>query len=171
MKSRGRQDAILRTLRRTGTSTLAALVREVGASRSTILRDLSALRDEGYVIHAEQGRGGGLRLDPGSVPATARRSTVPARRSTGTGMRGPSPPARRRPGRRCRHCWPTSAPTSPTPPPGASDAALTAGPGRAARRGCAERACFAREVVGRRPAGFRAGSWNMVAAYTTKGIV
>lgn len=72
MKSRGRQDAILRTLRRTGTSTLAALVREVGASRSTILRDLSALRDEGYVIHAEQGRGGGLRLDPGAVPATAR---------------------------------------------------------------------------------------------------
>lgn len=72
MKSRIRQDAIVRNLRRSGTTTVETLVREVGASRSTILRDLSALRDEGYVIHAEQGRGGGLYLDPGSVQATAR---------------------------------------------------------------------------------------------------
>ncbi|MDG4650388.1 WYL domain-containing protein [Roseibacterium sp. SDUM158017] len=76
MKSRSRQDAIVRTLRRTGTTTIDALVREVGASRSTILRDLSALRDEGYVIHAEQGRGGGVYLDPGSVQATARLSVA-----------------------------------------------------------------------------------------------
>lgn len=76
MKSRSRQDAIVRTLRRTGTSTIDALVREISASRSTILRDLSALRDEGYVIHAEQGRGGGLYLDPGSVQATARLSVT-----------------------------------------------------------------------------------------------
>ena len=76
MKSRSRQDAIVRALRRLGTSTIDALVREVGASRSTILRDLSALRDEGYVIHAEQGRGGGLYLDPGSVQATARLSVT-----------------------------------------------------------------------------------------------
>ena len=76
MKSLIRQDAILRTLRRSGTMTIGALVREVGASRSTILRDLSALRDAGYVIHAEQGRGGGLYLAPGSVQATARLSVA-----------------------------------------------------------------------------------------------
>src|SRR6056297_3681718 len=76
MKSRIRQDAIVRTLRRAGTTTVTALAREVGASRSTILRDLSALRDEGYVIHAEQGRGGGVSLDPGSVQATARLSVA-----------------------------------------------------------------------------------------------
>lgn len=74
MKSRSRQDAIVRTLRRTGTSTIDALVREVCASRSTILRDLSALRDEGYVIIAEQGRGGGVYLDPSSVQTTAKLS-------------------------------------------------------------------------------------------------
>ena len=76
MKSRPRQDAIVRTLRRSGTTTIEALAREVCASRSTILRDLSALRDEGYVIHAEQGRGGGLYLDPSSVQATARLSVA-----------------------------------------------------------------------------------------------
>ncbi len=76
MKSRTRQDAIVRTLRRSGTTTANALAREVGASRSTVLRDLSALRDEGYVIHAEQGRGGGLYLDPGSAQTTARLSVA-----------------------------------------------------------------------------------------------
>lgn len=72
MKSRIRQDAIVRSLRRNGTTNIQTLIRDVGASRSTILRDLSALRDEGYVIHAEQGRGGGLYLDPSSVQTTAR---------------------------------------------------------------------------------------------------
>ncbi len=76
MKSRARQNAIVRTLRRSGTTTIESLGAEVGASRSTILRDLSALRDEGYVIITEQGRGGGLYLDPGSVQTTAR-LTVP----------------------------------------------------------------------------------------------
>jgi len=76
MKRSVRQDAIVRILRRTGTTTIAFLSGEVGASRSTILRDLSALRDEGYVIHTEQGRGGGLYLDPGSVQATARLSVA-----------------------------------------------------------------------------------------------
>ena len=72
MKSRYRQDAVIRNLRRGGTSTIEALCEEVGASRSTILRDLSALRDEGYVIIAEQGRGGGIYLDPSSVQTTAK---------------------------------------------------------------------------------------------------
>ncbi|WP_428687331.1 helix-turn-helix transcriptional regulator [Roseibium sp.] len=74
MNTRTRQDAIVRSLRRTGTSTVAELAAEVGASRRTILRDLSALRDEGFVIHSEPGRGGGLQLDPQSVQTTTRLS-------------------------------------------------------------------------------------------------
>jgi predicted DNA-binding transcriptional regulator YafY len=50
------------------------LAEEVGVSRRTILRDISALRDEGYVIHSDVGRGGGLQLDPQSVQTTARLS-------------------------------------------------------------------------------------------------
>ena len=74
MKTRSRQDAIIRTLRRSGGTKIETLCEEVGASRSTILRDLSALRDEGYVIIAEQGRGGGVYLDPSSVQTTAKLS-------------------------------------------------------------------------------------------------
>lgn len=76
MKARTRQDAIVRSLRRNGTSTIGALASDVGASRRTILRDVSALRDAGFIIHSEPGRGGGLYLDPQSVQATAR-LTVP----------------------------------------------------------------------------------------------
>ena len=74
MNVRLRQDAIVRTLRRNGTSTVDALAGEVGASRRTVLRDISALRDEGYVIYSDVGRGGGLQLDPRSVQTTARLS-------------------------------------------------------------------------------------------------
>ena len=76
MTARLRQDAIVRSLRRTGTSTIAELAAEVGASRRTILRDISALRDEGFVIHSEPGRGGGLQLDPQSVQTMARLSVA-----------------------------------------------------------------------------------------------
>jgi predicted DNA-binding transcriptional regulator YafY len=72
MNVRLRQDAIVRSLRRNGTATAADLAVEVGASRRTVLRDISALRDEGFVIHSEPGRGGGLQLDPQSVQTTAR---------------------------------------------------------------------------------------------------
>lgn len=48
------------------------LADEVGSSRRTILRDIGALHDEGFVIHADPGRGGGLQLDPGSVQTTTR---------------------------------------------------------------------------------------------------
>ena len=71
---RSRQDTLVRTLRRSGTSTVEELAREVGASRRTVLRDLSALRDEGFVIHSDVGRGGGLQLDPQSMQTTARLS-------------------------------------------------------------------------------------------------
>lgn len=76
MDIRLRQDAIVRSLRRKGTSTVDGLSAEVGASRRTILRDISALRDQGFVIHSEPGRGGGVQLDPQSVQATARLSVA-----------------------------------------------------------------------------------------------
>ncbi len=38
------------------------------------LRDISTLRDEGFVIHSDVGRGGGLQLDPQSMQTTARLS-------------------------------------------------------------------------------------------------
>lgn len=74
MKLRLRHDAILRSLRRNGTSTVAELAQQVGCSRRTVLRDISALRDDGFVIHSEPGRGGGLQLDPQSIQTTARLS-------------------------------------------------------------------------------------------------
>ena len=72
MNFRTRHDAIVRSLRRSGTATVDALAAEVGASRRTVLRDIAALRDQGFVIHSEPGRGGGLQLDPQSMQTTAR---------------------------------------------------------------------------------------------------
>lgn len=74
MKIRIRHDAIVRSLRRKGTTTIDGLAVEVGASRRTVLRDIGALRDQGFVIHSEPGRGGGVQLDPQSVQMTARLS-------------------------------------------------------------------------------------------------
>ncbi|GAB5448517.1 helix-turn-helix transcriptional regulator [Gymnodinialimonas sp.] len=76
MNVRTRQDAIVRSLRRNGTSTVDLLADEVGASRRTVLRDICALRDEGFVIHSDVGRGGGLQLDPQSMQTTARLSVA-----------------------------------------------------------------------------------------------
>lgn len=76
MNARLRQDAIVRSLRRTGSSTIAELAEQVGASRSTLLRDISALRDQGFVIDSEPGRGGGLQLDPRSVQTAPRLSVT-----------------------------------------------------------------------------------------------
>ena len=76
MNVRQRQDAIVRSLRRNGTSTVATLAQEVSASKRTVLRDISALRDEGFVIHSEPGRGGGLQLDARSVQTTVRLSVA-----------------------------------------------------------------------------------------------
>lgn len=76
MNIRLRQDAIVRSLRRNGASTVDSLAAEVGASRRTILRDIGALRDQGFVINSESGRGGGLQLDPQSVQTTARLSVA-----------------------------------------------------------------------------------------------
>jgi predicted DNA-binding transcriptional regulator YafY len=56
--------------------TVTKLAEEVDASRRTVLRDISALRDEGFVIHSESGPGGGVRLDPTSVLTSTRLSVV-----------------------------------------------------------------------------------------------
>ena len=76
MNIKNRHDAIVRTLRRNGSATIDALADEVGASRRTLLRDISALRDEGFVIHSESGPGGGIQLDPQSMQTTARLSVA-----------------------------------------------------------------------------------------------
>ncbi|WP_377275165.1 helix-turn-helix transcriptional regulator [Rhizobium sp. R86522] len=67
MKSRTRQDAIVRALRRSSSATVDELASEVEVSRRTVLRDISSLRDQGFVIHSEPGPGGGLQLEPRSV--------------------------------------------------------------------------------------------------------
>ena len=76
MNIRRRQDAIVRLLRRNGTSTIDDLAAEICASRRTVLRDIAALRDQGFVIHSESGRGGGLQLDPESLQTTTRLSVT-----------------------------------------------------------------------------------------------
>lgn len=76
MNIRLRHDAIVRILRRNGTSTVDNLAGEVGASRRTILRDIGILRDQGFVIHSQSGPGGGLQLDPESVQTTTRLSVT-----------------------------------------------------------------------------------------------
>ncbi len=76
MTGRIRQDSIVRILRRRGSMTVEGLAEAVGASRRTVLRDIAALRDQGFVIHSECGRGGGLQLDPQSMQTTARLSVT-----------------------------------------------------------------------------------------------
>lgn len=67
-----RHDALLRHLRRNGAVTVAALADHVGTSRRTVLRDIGALREVGFLIDTEPGRGGGVRLDPRSANAGPR---------------------------------------------------------------------------------------------------
>ncbi|WP_244481282.1 WYL domain-containing protein [Rhizobium sp. Leaf371] len=76
MNIRLRHDAIVRILRRNGTATISQLAGEIGASRRTVLRDISALRDQGFVIHSESGPGGGVQLDPEALRSTARLSVT-----------------------------------------------------------------------------------------------
>lgn len=72
MNVRTRHDAVIRCLRRKGSAGVDELAQEVGVSRRTMLRDICALRDQGFVIHSESGPGGGLQLDPQSVQTTPR---------------------------------------------------------------------------------------------------
>jgi len=73
---RSRHDFIIRNLRRNGSSTVAALANEVGVSKRTILRDISELRNEGFLIDSESGRGGGLQISSQSIQTTSRISVV-----------------------------------------------------------------------------------------------
>lgn len=43
------------------------LARDLSVSRRTVLRDLVALRDRGFIVLAESGPGGGVSMDPASV--------------------------------------------------------------------------------------------------------
>ncbi len=65
--ARARRDALVRLLRRAGQQTSEALADALGVSRRTVLRDLSTLRDRGFSIRGDGGRGGGLSLDPSTV--------------------------------------------------------------------------------------------------------
>jgi predicted DNA-binding transcriptional regulator YafY len=76
MNIRTRHDAIIRTLRRTSVATVDELAVEVSVSRRTVLRDIGALRDQGFMIHSECGPGGGLRLEPRSVQTASLLSVV-----------------------------------------------------------------------------------------------
>ena len=76
MTARLRHDAILRLLRRSGSSTIGDLAGKVGVSRRTLIRDIGALREQGYLIHTDCGRGGGVQLDPAAMQGTARVSVV-----------------------------------------------------------------------------------------------
>ncbi|MFM7402657.1 MAG: helix-turn-helix transcriptional regulator [Erythrobacter sp.] len=76
MTTRTRHDAIIRSLRRSSTATVDELAADVGVSRRTVLRDIGALRDQGFVIHSECGRGGGLQLDPRSLQTSSQLSVV-----------------------------------------------------------------------------------------------
>lgn len=76
MNLRSRHDAIIRILRRSLTATVDELAGEVGVSRRTVLRDIGALRDQGFVIHSECGPGGGVQLDPRSVQSASQLTVI-----------------------------------------------------------------------------------------------
>jgi predicted DNA-binding transcriptional regulator YafY len=67
MDARARRDALVRLLRRGGQQTSEALADALGVSRRTVLRDLATLRDRGFSIRGDGGRGGGVSLDPSTV--------------------------------------------------------------------------------------------------------
>jgi predicted DNA-binding transcriptional regulator YafY len=59
-----RQDLLLRALRDRPGITTRELASELGVSQRTVFRDLDALRERGYPIAADRGRGGGTQLHP-----------------------------------------------------------------------------------------------------------
>lgn len=59
-----RLDDILGKLKTGDVYTAASLANELNVSVRTLMRDIETLRDKGYPIETEKGRGGGLRLYP-----------------------------------------------------------------------------------------------------------
>jgi predicted DNA-binding transcriptional regulator YafY len=74
MNVRLRHDMIIRALRRSSTATVAELAETVSVSRRTVLRDIGALREQGFIIDTEPGPGGGVQIDPQSIQTTTRLS-------------------------------------------------------------------------------------------------
>ena len=67
MDTAARRENLVRLMRRRGHTTVYDLARELSVSRRTVLRDLAAVRDRGFIVHAESGPGGGVSIDPSSV--------------------------------------------------------------------------------------------------------
>jgi predicted DNA-binding transcriptional regulator YafY len=75
MGTADRREHLLRLLRRRADWTVAELAERLEASRRTILRDISALRDVGFDLDTFSGPGGGVRLNPMSVMITSQLRT------------------------------------------------------------------------------------------------
>ena len=75
MRTTDRREHLLRLLRRRADWTVAELAERLEASRRTILRDISALRDVGFDLDTFSGPGGGVRLNPTSVMITSQLRT------------------------------------------------------------------------------------------------
>lgn len=61
---RVRLDQLLGRLKSGDACTAASLATELGISTRTLMRDLDDLKEQGYPIETDQGRGGGVRLHP-----------------------------------------------------------------------------------------------------------
>ncbi len=72
MDSGERRDRLIRHLRRGGAARIEDLARVLQVSGRTVLRDIGVLRERGFVIETQAGRGGGVRLDPASLQLTPR---------------------------------------------------------------------------------------------------
>lgn len=59
-----RLDQLIGKLKTSETYTAKALAEELGVSLRTMMRDIKTLRDKGYPIDADKGKGGGVRLYP-----------------------------------------------------------------------------------------------------------
>lgn len=59
-----RLDQLIGKLKTSETYTAGELAKELGVSLRTMMRDIKTLRDKGYPIDADKGKGGGVRLYP-----------------------------------------------------------------------------------------------------------
>ena len=80
MQRADRLDLLIRFLRDRPGVTVAVLARELGVSARSVFRDLDHLRERGYPIESDRGRGGGFRLHAswglGKVLLTERRGAL-----------------------------------------------------------------------------------------------